>query len=206
MVEEAEQLAKAGCFAVVLECLPNELAEAVTKRLQPLGVATIGIGAGTACSGQVLVCADLLGLSPHTPRFARQYLTLGPMIKEAFAEYRKDVEQGSFPDEARMPKPMCPKELNELHQLLQENYEGAEQKKTKTQIKSTGESPQVGSMPGMADPELHQILKNNPESGGEGARSAGGSLLSFLGAAGGGAGGLLLSQRGRGMLTKAEEQ
>jgi len=235
VVHEAEELADAGCFAVVLECLPNELTEQVTKRLKPRGVATIGIGAGTACSGQVLVCADLLGLSPHTPRFARQYLTLGPQIRDAFASYRQDVEAGTFPDEARMPKPMCTREQNELRRLLAVE----EDKKATVQKMQSGVADVAeGAGGGLVDDELRKLLlakqkeealknhvggqapaeliKNMEDANAAGAaddakgeetgagKRGSSSFMGFLGAAGGGCGGLLLSQR-TALITKAEE-
>merc|ERR1712070_1050200 len=92
---DAKSLQRAGAFAIVLECVPTQLAEGVTKLLQ---VPTIGIGAGPHCSGQVLVCADMLGTHPKSPRFVKQYASLGPQISVAFANFRLEVERGVFPE------------------------------------------------------------------------------------------------------------
>ena len=102
--EEAEQLRndakaleKAGCFAVVLEKIPAELASEVTKALS---IPTIGIGAGAGTDGQVLVSHDALGLSTDfNPRFVRRYAELEETIKEAIGEYVTDVRSRSFPSE-----------------------------------------------------------------------------------------------------------
>jgi len=98
LLEDARALEAAGAFAVVLETIPTELAEQVTARL---AIPTIGIGAGPRCDGQVQVLHDLLGLFPDfTPRHARRYANLGPLIVEAVARYAADVASGSFPGEA----------------------------------------------------------------------------------------------------------
>lgn len=102
--EEAEQLRKdakrleeAGCFALVLEKIPAELAAQVTEMLS---IPTIGIGAGDGTDGQVLVSHDALGLSTDfNPRFVRRYARLDERIKEAIGEYVADVRSGSFPSE-----------------------------------------------------------------------------------------------------------
>lgn len=95
MIQSAKDLEKAGAFMIVFECIPNTLAARVTKELS---IPTIGIGAGKDCDGQVLVYHDILGLFERfTPKFVKQYLNLAPMIKEAMAQYKKDVEDGTFP-------------------------------------------------------------------------------------------------------------
>ena len=97
LVEVALALERAGVFAIVLECVPAEAARAVTDAL---GIPTIGIGAGPACDGQVLVFHDLLGLSPgHRPKFVRRYLDLSGEIDGALGRFREDVEAGRFPSE-----------------------------------------------------------------------------------------------------------
>ena len=95
LVEEAVALERAGCFAVVLEAMPAVVAERVTSAVR---IPTIGIGAGPACSGQVLVWHDLLGLSPGPhPKFVRQYADIGAEIARALAAYAADVRSGAYP-------------------------------------------------------------------------------------------------------------
>ena len=95
LLDDARALEAAGCFAIVLEGIPADLAAKVTESL---AIPTIGIGAGAACDGQVLVFHDLLGLSGRTPpKFVRAYAQLGPVITEAIANYAKDVRSGDFP-------------------------------------------------------------------------------------------------------------
>lgn len=97
MIADARALAKAGAFAIVLECVPGDLARVVTKSID---VPTIGIGAGPECDGQVLVTNDLLGLyEKFTPKFVKKYLNLAPGIKDAVVSFRDEVVQGSFPEE-----------------------------------------------------------------------------------------------------------
>jgi 3-methyl-2-oxobutanoate hydroxymethyltransferase len=95
--KDAKALEKAGCFAVVLEKIPAELASEVTKSLS---IPTIGIGAGAGTDGQVLVSHDALGLSTDfNPRFVRRYAELEETIKDAIGEYVTDVRSRSFPSE-----------------------------------------------------------------------------------------------------------
>ncbi len=97
LVEDAAALAGAGCFAVVLEGVPEVLAGKVTSELD---VPTIGIGAGPNCDGQVLVLHDLLGLSTRPkPKFVRRYAELADAVKRAVAAYAADVRSGSFPSD-----------------------------------------------------------------------------------------------------------
>jgi 3-methyl-2-oxobutanoate hydroxymethyltransferase len=94
---DARALEEAGCFALVLEKIPAALAEAVT---QDLAIPTIGIGAGAACDGQVLVSHDLLGLTTDfSPRFVRRYARLDETITEAAERYVQDVRARAFPSE-----------------------------------------------------------------------------------------------------------
>jgi 3-methyl-2-oxobutanoate hydroxymethyltransferase len=98
LVEDAIAITEAGCFALVLEGIPEELAAEVTS---VVAVPTIGIGAGASCDGQVLVFHDLVGLSgPRQPRFARQYADLGSLAAEAIAQWAADVRGGRFPSAA----------------------------------------------------------------------------------------------------------
>ena len=95
LIDDAIRLEKAGCFAIVLECVPGKLAKRITGKL---GIPTIGIGAGKHCDGQVLVTNDLLGLFPKfIPRFVKQYANLYPAIEEAIKNYQKEVDSGEFP-------------------------------------------------------------------------------------------------------------
>jgi 3-methyl-2-oxobutanoate hydroxymethyltransferase len=100
IVEDARALEEAGCFSLVLECVPAQLAARITREL---AIPTIGIGAGPSCDGQVLVFHDLVGLSGEfRPRFVRRYAELAPIIEEAARRFSEDVKQGTFPaqDEA----------------------------------------------------------------------------------------------------------
>jgi 3-methyl-2-oxobutanoate hydroxymethyltransferase len=93
--EDAKALADAGCFAIVLECVPAALAAEITREVP---VPTIGIGAGAACDGQVLVFHDVMGLTRDLrPRFVRRYAELSTAIEEAAKAFTRDVRDGSFP-------------------------------------------------------------------------------------------------------------
>jgi 3-methyl-2-oxobutanoate hydroxymethyltransferase len=95
LIEQAAGLEKLGCFSIVLECVPEKLAELITKKLK---IPTIGIGAGINCDGQVLVLYDLLGLFERfTPKFVKKYINLSPLILKAIEEYKNEVIQGKFP-------------------------------------------------------------------------------------------------------------
>jgi len=95
LVESAKDLEEAGAFMVVMECIPDLLAEKITNELN---IPTIGIGAGKDCDGQVLVYHDLVGLFERfTPKFVKQYINLSPDIREALIQYKTDVENGTFP-------------------------------------------------------------------------------------------------------------
>ncbi|HVT44270.1 MAG TPA: 3-methyl-2-oxobutanoate hydroxymethyltransferase [Thermoanaerobaculia bacterium] len=99
VIDEAVALAETGCFALVLECVPAELAAFITERI---AIPTIGIGAGPACDGQVLVLHDLLGLyQEHTPKFVRRYADLAAVMSDAIGRYAGDVREGGFPDVTR---------------------------------------------------------------------------------------------------------
>ncbi len=92
--QEAMNLASAGAFALILEHIPQELAAKITKAVS---IPTIGIGAGKNCDGQVLVTADILGLTSKQPPFAKVYLNLREMITEAAENYVEEVKQQQFP-------------------------------------------------------------------------------------------------------------
>jgi 3-methyl-2-oxobutanoate hydroxymethyltransferase len=98
LLDAAKALAAAGCFGFVIEGVPDVVGAAATEALD---VPTIGIGAGPACDGQVLVFHDLLGLGAGpVPKFVRQYAELGRLATEAVAAFAADVRDGSFPGEA----------------------------------------------------------------------------------------------------------
>ncbi len=93
--KDAKALDEAGCFSMVLEGIPVALAAEITSSSR---AATIGIGAGPECDGQVLVCHDLLGLNDEiSPKFVRRYASLGEQVREAFERFAKDVRAGEFP-------------------------------------------------------------------------------------------------------------
>ncbi|MFH1189558.1 MAG: 3-methyl-2-oxobutanoate hydroxymethyltransferase [Candidatus Omnitrophota bacterium] len=95
ILDQALKLERAGCFAIVLECVPDKVAELITKRLK---IPTISCGAGPACDGQVLVTNDMVGLFDRfVPKFVKQYIKLSPLIRDAFVKYREEVTAGKFP-------------------------------------------------------------------------------------------------------------
>ena len=97
LVRDAKLLEEAGCFAIVLEKIPAALAERVSKELS---IPTIGIGAGGACDGQVLVVHDMLGINKgFSPRFLRRYADLHTVMSEAISHYVEDVKSCDFPNE-----------------------------------------------------------------------------------------------------------
>jgi len=96
LVDAARALERAGCFAIVLEAIPPQVAAFITKTLS---IPTIGIGAGAACDGQVLVWHDLMGLSNgQVPRFVKQYADIGAAMLAALEAYVSDVRAGRFPE------------------------------------------------------------------------------------------------------------
>jgi len=95
LIESAKALEAAGCFAIVLECVPMKLGHCVSRALQ---VPTIGIGAGPHTDGQVLVLHDLLGVNPEfRPKFLRQYADSHSVISDALGRYREEVVDQAFP-------------------------------------------------------------------------------------------------------------
>jgi 3-methyl-2-oxobutanoate hydroxymethyltransferase len=94
---DAQNLERAGVFAVILECIPQDLARRVTAKLK---IPTIGIGAGPHCDGQILVFHDLVGYSTgYIPKFVKRYADLQSVIGQAVKKYSEDVRTGVFPDE-----------------------------------------------------------------------------------------------------------
>jgi len=97
LVESAKILEEVGCFSLLLESIPKELAQSISKSLK---IPTIGIGAGAGCDGQVLVINDILGLfEVFKPKFVRRYAELGKEIKKACKSYLNDVKSGKLPSE-----------------------------------------------------------------------------------------------------------
>ncbi len=96
LIEDALAVEKAGAFAVVLECVPVELAQKITAALK---VPTIGIGAGPHCDGQILVFTDVLGMGHgHVPGFVKKFADLKPQIQTALTAYKNAVEKSVFPE------------------------------------------------------------------------------------------------------------
>jgi 3-methyl-2-oxobutanoate hydroxymethyltransferase len=95
LLADAKALEAAGCYSIVLEMVPQELAAEITAALR---IPTIGIGAGAQCDGQVLVIYDLLGMNPSfSPKFVKRYVDLGVVIADAVTRYRDEVKHGVFP-------------------------------------------------------------------------------------------------------------
>ena len=95
---DAEAIAAAGCFAIVLEAMPDVVGAMVTDRIE---IPTIGIGAGASCDGQVLVAHDLLGFGEAPPaKFVRRYADVRGVIVEAVSKWAGDVRSGAFPSDA----------------------------------------------------------------------------------------------------------
>lgn len=120
ILEDATAVAEAGAFCLVLEGIPMELAEAVTRQVP---IPTVGIGAGPGCDGQVLVIYDLLGMNEDfTPKFLKQYATIGATVREAVSRYAEETRSGVFPDRAHCvsvgEKPMPDTEADTLSKRL----------------------------------------------------------------------------------------
>ena len=93
--DDAQALAQAGCFAIVLECVPDSLAAEITREI---AIPTLGIGAGAGCDGQVLVFHDVVGLTRDLrPKFVRRYADLASVIEGAARAFAQDVKSGAFP-------------------------------------------------------------------------------------------------------------
>ena len=97
LLDDAVALEEAGAFAIVVECVPSSVGARITEQVS---VPTIGIGAGPACDGQVLVFHDLVGLFERfVPKFVKRYANLADEIRTAVAAFRAEVEVGTFPGE-----------------------------------------------------------------------------------------------------------
>jgi 3-methyl-2-oxobutanoate hydroxymethyltransferase len=94
ILQQAKDIEEAGAFALVIESVPDSLAGIITSQVK---IPTIGIGAGKECDGQVLVLYDMLGLFDKVPGFAKKYVSLNNMIKDAVGRYSKEVKEGKFP-------------------------------------------------------------------------------------------------------------
>jgi 3-methyl-2-oxobutanoate hydroxymethyltransferase len=113
LIDEALALEQAGCFSLVLECVPAELAAFITERLT---IPTIGIGAGVKCDGQVLVYHDVVGLyDGHMPKFVRRYANVAADLQNALTHFVNDVRDGSFPNDAESFHGTSEEELKRLY-------------------------------------------------------------------------------------------
>jgi 3-methyl-2-oxobutanoate hydroxymethyltransferase len=115
VVAQAQTLEEAGCFAMVLECVPGVVAQEITSRL---AIPTIGIGSGPSCDGQVVVTYDLIGLFERfRPRFVKRYGDVAGVIRQATGAYVRDVKTGVFPGEEHTVA-MAPEEYARLKEAL----------------------------------------------------------------------------------------
>lgn len=97
LIQQAQLLVDSGCFAIVLECIPSDLAKKITEKIT---VPTIGIGAGASTDGQVLVINDLLGMNAEfNPKFLKKYSNLNSIVTESVNTYVEEVNQKKFPDQ-----------------------------------------------------------------------------------------------------------
>lgn len=121
LLDEAMRLQDAGCFSIVLECVPANVATAITETLE---IPTIGIGAGGGTSGQVLVFHDMLGMLSHphheqfVPKFCKKYAQVGLAIQQGLHDFKDDVESGVFPGEEYSPYVMTAGEKETFDALL----------------------------------------------------------------------------------------
>ena len=124
LLDDALRLQDAGAFAVVLECVPANVASAITEKLE---IPTIGIGAGGGTSGQVLVFHDLLGMLSHphheefVHRFCKQYARVGMEITNGLAQFKEEVKSGVFPDDDYSPYKMSKTEEEIFNELMTQN-------------------------------------------------------------------------------------
>ena len=115
IVTQAISLQEVGCCAMVLECIPDVLAQEITRRL---AIPTIGVGSGPYCDGQVVVTYDLVGLFERfTPTFVKRYTHLSEIVREAATAYVRDVRAGTFPGKEQT-RTMAPEEFAKLKQEL----------------------------------------------------------------------------------------
>lgn len=140
LLDEALRLQDAGAFAIVLECVPGNVASAITETLE---IPTIGIGAGSDTSGQVLVFHDMLGMLSHPhheqfmPKFCKQYAQVGHAIQQGLQSFKADVENGVFPGSEYSPYVMTDTEREAFDRLLQQDAEERQKKHDETAHKMT---------------------------------------------------------------------
>jgi 3-methyl-2-oxobutanoate hydroxymethyltransferase len=126
LLDDAMRLQDSGCFAIVLECVPANVATAITEALE---IPTIGIGAGGGTSGQILVFHDMLGMLSHphheqfVPKFCKKYAQVGHAIQDGLNQFKVEVESGTFPGEEYSPYLMTPGEKEAFDALLAKDAE-----------------------------------------------------------------------------------
>eukprot|EP00468_Gymnochlora_sp_CCMP2014_P007280 CAMPEP_0167754420 /NCGR_PEP_ID=MMETSP0110_2-20121227/8257_1 /TAXON_ID=629695 /ORGANISM="Gymnochlora sp., Strain CCMP2014" /LENGTH=310 /DNA_ID=CAMNT_0007640291 /DNA_START=165 /DNA_END=1097 /DNA_ORIENTATION=+ len=130
LLDDALALQDAGCFAVVIECVPPQVGKAITEELE---IPTIGIGSGPGTSGQVLVYHDMLGMTAHPhykafmPKFCKKFADLGDEIKMGLESFKQEVEEGVFPSlETHSPYKMSKKEESLFMKMLEEDADERE--------------------------------------------------------------------------------
>jgi 3-methyl-2-oxobutanoate hydroxymethyltransferase len=139
-LDEALRLQDAGAFAIVLECVPGNVAKAITETLE---IPTIGIGAGAWTSGQVLVFHDMLGMLSHPhheqfmPKFCKRYAQVGHSIQQGLQDFKADVEGGIFPGDEFSPYVMSATEKEAFDSLLQKDEMERQRKHEEAAIKLT---------------------------------------------------------------------
>ncbi|MFB5618122.1 MAG: 3-methyl-2-oxobutanoate hydroxymethyltransferase [Candidatus Nitrosomaritimum aestuariumsis] len=115
LIDDAKELEEAGVFSIALEMVSHEVAEIISETVN---VPTIGIGSGVGCDGQVLVIQDLLGMYDKLkPKFVKRYMNLSEDIVESVANYKKDIELGTFPGQENWFS-MEPEELKKLREEI----------------------------------------------------------------------------------------
>mmetsp|Transcript_25866 Transcript_25866/g.60094 ORF Transcript_25866/g.60094 Transcript_25866/m.60094 type:complete len:190 (+) Transcript_25866:745-1314(+) len=138
LMDQALRLQDAGAFAILLECVPANVAAAITEALE---VPTIGIGAGGGVSGQVLVFHDMLGMLSHphheqfVPRFCKKYAFVGHAIQEGLQAFRAEVESGAFPGSEFSPYVMTEEEKRAFDGLLESDKDDRKRKHEETSRK-----------------------------------------------------------------------
>lgn len=118
ILDSAMKLEEAGCFSIVIECVPEEVSDIITKKIS---IPTIGIGSGCKTSGQVLVTNDMLGISTESPKFCKRYSEIGDIIKKSINDYRLDVLSNKFPCKNYCPYKISEEELNKLLDKIKRN-------------------------------------------------------------------------------------
>ena len=146
LLDDALRLQDAGAFAVVLECVPANVASAITEELE---IPTIGIGAGGGTSGQVLVFHDLLGMLSHphheefVPRFCKQYARVGMEITNGLAQFKEEVKSGAFPGNDYSPYKMSKTEEEIFNELMMKQNGAKDNASSTSSSEDTDESDQL---------------------------------------------------------------